>query len=622
MAMRILAHLEPIPFRGSTNFIECHLGAFIEPILEALATSSQNKQIFLGISTNIFLCLKSLAMIRRLAKKYQIHPALYPVYSNKILTFYGNSSTKYCRDIYSRKEEIEPNADLLRFFYKLFSDFCPDLVITTSDNRYLQHQCREADIPLLSCEFGPLPRSLYPENRFLNVGGHLNTELLSSVRNIKRQLSEFAPSKVLGEKETARFVENYLACQKNNSDWPVAERFFCQFKGKRIALLALQPRDWVTWEGALGISLKPSEIILKALSRMQADILIVTFHSDRSGDIAPDVFSEIWLSDKRLEKLPESLAHGSSELLLPFVNEVLSVSSNTAFTAFLLNKEITPISNSWVKVLSRIQRKFKAEINEWRASIYHLFVGKYFVDNSVFQHPDALAMRVIEMLRDKDFNWPPVAKDASEAKVAPPFVRYSPRTLAEVHEAIRLDLKENGSIKRSIRLFGRNALGYLVKDNAVGVELGVASGYFSESVLRTGKFKKLFSIDRWHDHHDNNEYGFVVNRLSEFGDQSVILRKTFDEAIEDFSDQSIDFIYIDGYAHKGDAAEILAKWHPKLKPGAIVAGHDYCNRFWPENFKSINSMASIAKGNSIQTAPGVLTENDEDIIPSFYFWIS
>ncbi len=617
--MRVLVHLESIPFRGSTNFIAGHLKVFIEPLLKALATSSKGEPLLLGVSTNIFLALKSLSMMRELSKEYIIQPVLLPIYSNKILQFYDHSVSQYCLDIYSRNKQIDSVAGLSCFFEGIFSEFNPNIVLTTSDNRYLVDQCNKLGVPLLSCEFGPLPRSLYPKNRFLNVGGHLNTELLSSKRYIKKQLAQFKSSQDLEGAQIYDFEEKYLACQRRQPDWDIAEQFFGQFKGKKIALLALQPRDWVTWEGALGGSLKPSEILRKALSRMQSDILVVTFHNDKSGDIPPQLFSEIWLSDRRLEKLPESLVSGSSELLLPFIDEVLSVSSNTSFTAFLLNKRITPISNSWVKVLSKLQQEFASDINQWRSGIYQLFVQKYFVEDSIFEDPSALSLKIRDLLKQKNFIWPPEPQDSSEGTTVFPYASYKPQTLAQIHDEIKYGLGKGDTTEFIIRKYGRNALGYLLAENTVGVELGVAGGYFSESLLRTGKFAKLFSVDRWSDHHNDKEYKNVVNRLSQFGDQSAVVRKTFDEAVKDFEDQSIDFIYIDAYAHKGNVAEIFAKWRSKLKPGAIVSGHDYCTRFWPENFKSINTLIGEADERGIQFAPGILNDNDEDVIPSFHF---
>jgi hypothetical protein len=55
----------------------------------------------------------------------------------------------------------------------------------------------------------------------------------------------------------------------------------------------------------------------------------------------------------------------------------------------------------------------------------------------------------------------------------------------------------------------RKQFGQLLKDkqlNGYGVELGVATGHFSNHILNTSSLKVLFSIDRWNDHHTYQEY--------------------------------------------------------------------------------------------------------------------
>lgn len=114
----------------------------------------------------------------------------------------------------------------------------------------------------------------------------------------------------------------------------------------------------------------------------------------------------------------------------------------------------------------------------------------------------------------------------------------------------------------------------------VGAELGVAAGDYSEAILRVPAVTRLYSVDRWGDHHDTAEYGRACRRLSAFGARSVVLRKTFEEAAAGFADRSLDFIYIDGYAHTGqEHGATLRQWWPKLKPGGIFAGHDYCPQY-------------------------------------------
>jgi predicted O-methyltransferase YrrM len=114
-----------------------------------------------------------------------------------------------------------------------------------------------------------------------------------------------------------------------------------------------------------------------------------------------------------------------------------------------------------------------------------------------------------------------------------------------------------------------------------GIELGVAAGYFSSSVLRSSSVTRLWSIDRWTDHHDLQECKKASELLAKCGKGRCIpMRMTFEEAAPLFSEGAFDFIYIDGYAHTGqDGGKTLAEWWPKLKSGGVFSGHDYHPQF-------------------------------------------
>lgn len=116
-----------------------------------------------------------------------------------------------------------------------------------------------------------------------------------------------------------------------------------------------------------------------------------------------------------------------------------------------------------------------------------------------------------------------------------------------------------------------------------GVELGVAKGAFSRVIAHYAS--RLWAIDRWSDHHGLAEYKGTADRL--FG-KCIPLRMTFDEAAPLFDDESLDFVYVDGYAHTGqDGGKTMDQWMPKLKPGGIMAGHDYHPK-WPKTQAAVD----------------------------------
>lgn len=166
---------------------------------------------------------------------------------------------------------------------------------------------------------------------------------------------------------------------------------------------------------------------------------------------------------------------------------------------------------------------------------------------------------------------------------------------------------------KQIKNLMREGLTNFVKPNGEGIELGVAKGEFSSSLLASGKFKMLYCIDRWADHHHIGEYFDVLNRFRQYN--AMIIRSTFEEALDLFERESLDFIYVDGYAHTGqENGKTLYDWYPKLKTGGLFAGHDYHKR-WPETVRVVDEfMDSICKEFCItgETMPGQF--------PSWFCW--
>lgn len=118
-----------------------------------------------------------------------------------------------------------------------------------------------------------------------------------------------------------------------------------------------------------------------------------------------------------------------------------------------------------------------------------------------------------------------------------------------------------------------------------GAEIGVHKGQFSELLCQENPQTTVYSIDpwkefrrhtsiqkqRWLDEH----YEEARARLSKYSN-SVIVRKTSTEAALECPHNSLDWVYIDG-AHDFDNAMMdIILWSKNVKPGGVVAGHDWC----------------------------------------------
>jgi hypothetical protein len=158
----------------------------------------------------------------------------------------------------------------------------------------------------------------------------------------------------------------------------------------------------------------------------------------------------------------------------------------------------------------------------------------------------------------------------------------------------------------------------LVRPNGIAAELGVANGVFSDLILKKSNIDYLYSIDMYGDRkHTIDQYKVALAQLVAHRKRNCILKMKFDEALSLFPDKYFDFIYIDGFAAKGqDGGSALHDWYPKIKDGGVFAGHDYADK-WPMTVKAVDDFAAEYK-LTIHTVGG--TDDPEDEQNRYASW--
>lgn len=119
----------------------------------------------------------------------------------------------------------------------------------------------------------------------------------------------------------------------------------------------------------------------------------------------------------------------------------------------------------------------------------------------------------------------------------------------------------------------------------LGAEVGVAGGRFSKFLAMYNPGCKIYSIDAWEvypGYKDNESqdkmeelYLEARKRLAPFNCQ--VIRDWSMSAVKRFEDGILDFVYIDSNHDYEHVKEDIREWSKKVKPGGIVAGHDYIN---------------------------------------------
>lgn len=133
--------------------------------------------------------------------------------------------------------------------------------------------------------------------------------------------------------------------------------------------------------------------------------------------------------------------------------------------------------------------------------------------------------------------------------------------------------------------FTRNDLAKLFAELEfeLGAEIGVEQGEYSETLLRENPKLRLYGIDAWeayegyrdHTRQEKLDRFAEATRVRMQGYEFKPIRKFSMDAVKEFVDNSLDFVYIDANHDFAHVTEDIFHWSKKVRPGGIVSGHDY-----------------------------------------------
>ena len=119
-----------------------------------------------------------------------------------------------------------------------------------------------------------------------------------------------------------------------------------------------------------------------------------------------------------------------------------------------------------------------------------------------------------------------------------------------------------------------NTLGF-----KVGAEIGVQRGRHARLMFDNIEGLKLYCIDPWMAYNrikqEKMEGVFKNCQRRLEGCNVEFMKMTSMEAVSHFDDFSLDFVYIDGLHEFDSVMRDVMHWARKVRPGGIVAGHDY-----------------------------------------------
>ena len=116
----------------------------------------------------------------------------------------------------------------------------------------------------------------------------------------------------------------------------------------------------------------------------------------------------------------------------------------------------------------------------------------------------------------------------------------------------------------------------------VGCWKGKSAAYMCVEIANSNKNIEFFCVDTWEgsvEHEGMEElsklYDIFIDNLRPVEEYYFPLKMTSLEGAKKFKDNSLDFVFIDASHEYEDVRDDILAWYPKVKPGGIIAGHDY-----------------------------------------------
>jgi Methyltransferase domain len=122
------------------------------------------------------------------------------------------------------------------------------------------------------------------------------------------------------------------------------------------------------------------------------------------------------------------------------------------------------------------------------------------------------------------------------------------------------------------------------KETLVGIEIGCDEAVTSKYLLTELPQLELHSIDPYTEYRDWNGtvvedrtplYEKVMSGTKEFGERFVLHKEESDKIVNDFENESLDFVFVDGIHTYDGVISDCRNYYSKVKKGGIFAGHDF-----------------------------------------------
>lgn len=324
--MNILLVLEPVIYRADPDALVAHF-----PWAEAFRRIAESIGGRFGVVANRETCETWTQQAPP-----GLEAELFPLDAFAILADFADKIA-YSQALYL---PTPPPSTLLDQLCIIRERFRPDVVLTTAQNAYVV--AAFAGTAMLHVEQPPLPRMGHPFRTGFDPCGHQVGAFTELHRDaiLKRELPAHVAdgaSELLARVEASRRT---LHPQGERACEALAELG----KTRKIALLATQPVDAVTFEGAYR-SIEMHDLLYDWARRLPPGwIGVPTYHAGQR--LSEELETALARSCDRIRLLPRDLSCGLSEALVTQADGLVTISSTSAMAALLFRKQVAVVGRS------------------------------------------------------------------------------------------------------------------------------------------------------------------------------------------------------------------------------------------------------------------------------------
>jgi hypothetical protein len=249
--MRVLFFVEPVVFRGNPLAFAPHVQGWALPMLQ-----SHGEPAFQW-------AFASSAPLCALARREQPNLACFAIPSWQVLEPCGYNRDSYTIALFNAKAAQQgmagqgPLAALAAELQAINRAFQPDVVIASGENKLLPLAFSQARC--LWMEQAPFPRQKRRDRVYLDPCGHQLGSVLEQAgeRILALEVSPAYQAQV----EALWQVMQAPGLEQRQQAAAVQQAIRERARGRRVALLVLQPPDWPSWEGCLDAALSPEAVL-------------------------------------------------------------------------------------------------------------------------------------------------------------------------------------------------------------------------------------------------------------------------------------------------------------------------------------------------------------------------